>query len=1230
MVRHNHRFLKLALSSCLLLMEVAPPAVLASQDYSLRQVGLNNTQTNQGLLTLSSLMHTLRLAKRVPEEPGGPFGSEAWNRPRDENPSSIVLDRETLFSEDGLWLQVRYLENLASWAERNGLLSRPAGQVWQAEEMDWFEKALAAAPVVLELAEPISVETLRQAQEAFGLPYLLDPRLFVQAGEVESVEETALPYPAFGTEPWHVGPEPQVGAPAESDAVETDQKTGESRSWWDGTKLRLAIAAYLVDLFLDQVLPWRKNPESVWNRDYPLGINLWALGPLFNQDALSIYRRESALLGNPGIDETLRVIFGKLSYEAVRLDEAVAFFRFGKIVPYTMVYTPEAPSGGLDYSIRLKKRPGNTAAGTPASPVIMESITEAMAERMREELKIEELKREYAAKRRTLWVVPKYFGGMLPAVLLGQEFDLPVIPFTKYPLPNGMKALMTEEKHNPQGSLERYYRVVGIRPGDGVLLVDDERTTGQTHVDAAELLNESGISVEGVIVFLEATEAGAERMRHAGVKSIALHQTTHDMREEKQVERPEQIPWDPLPVVQSEITADTPTRELPLTTFIANQFWKSGNRERLLLDHALMGRSVPLYPEDYRHVTASLANQIRESVENWDERVRQILQSGGSVYVLGMAPDGIIASLGVAMQLRLPVTVMMDRSAPRNFPVIHFTAADTRDRSVAGLREGDAVIIVGGNLDNDETVVLSETLRQQDIDVLAIAGVTGRGPQLVDVQGAAIPVVYTQDYSSFGESVFSPAADADGLIPVLSDPAVLDFIRWIDENKTSTFINIEVDARSWIAERATQLSETALAALKGFDYVLRAEGVPFVVFRPDGRDPFAVRLFDPRKSDDLKSIMQVTLAPGDDRILQVVTIEELYRYWLQHMIRYHELEQPFADYTEIPFFESLMQGTTIRAHGLTLTVLDVLGAGNEAKVYDVADQNGVRYPLRVGRKDVARDAQKWREITKQMGEDLHDDSGRVHFIRYLSYDPHWNSVLMERIPGDPVPFEYAYLTSGSLDAEKLYEGVELLQLAAAHLGAVMEKHRFVFGGYTPKNLVVTEIDGQEHIYLIDPKYPFDPEMIELNDMFWLGKMLYWASTGSKFPISSYFNLERPEDFQLIGDRYPTEVPYKDYVPESLKQFIKRAVFASSPWFSGFTEMAQQLAHVLEDIQQRLAAEVADSQLPGRWQVKRQGSAVVAEIEDELAVLFEDVAVPEAESDELNEMVQAYQAAVISA
>jgi adenine/guanine phosphoribosyltransferase-like PRPP-binding protein len=113
------------------------------------------------------------------------------------------------------------------------------------------------------------------------------------------------------------------------------------------------------------------------------------------------------------------------------------------------------------------------------------------------------------------WIVGFPEGGLVPAFAFGLRTGLPVILATRLALERP-GAVTFEEPHSSLGTTHRLY---GLRPGDRVVIIEDEVTTGRTIVNAVRALRRAGVAVEdaGTLLALDAASMWeamrAERIR---------------------------------------------------------------------------------------------------------------------------------------------------------------------------------------------------------------------------------------------------------------------------------------------------------------------------------------------------------------------------------------------------------------------------------------------------------------------------------------------------------------------------------------------------------------------------------------------------------------------------------------------------------------------------------------------------------------------------------------------
>ena len=188
---NNRFFLRTLSAACAVLLAVpsVPLPAFAAQFRSISSlIALHSAEgsANQQLFALQNLIGTLHAVKKFPEGKEGPFSEAVWKREPIGEPDVIEVTRELLQSEDGLWLQVMYLERLVGWAIAQGYVEQQ-GNVWTATTADWFERALETAPVVLQAVD-FDPSLLQRDSSLFGGAPVLDPRAFNAPADTELPE----------------------------------------------------------------------------------------------------------------------------------------------------------------------------------------------------------------------------------------------------------------------------------------------------------------------------------------------------------------------------------------------------------------------------------------------------------------------------------------------------------------------------------------------------------------------------------------------------------------------------------------------------------------------------------------------------------------------------------------------------------------------------------------------------------------------------------------------------------------------------------------------------------------------------------------------------------------------------------------------------------------------------------------------------------------------------------
>ena len=108
-------------------------------------------------------------------------------------------------------------------------------------------------------------------------------------------------------------------------------------------------------------------------------------------------------------------------------------------------------------------------------------------------------------------------GGLVPAFAFAQVVDRPLILSTRLRLERA-PVISFEEPHSPQGTSHYLY---GLRPGDAVVIIEDEVTTGRTVINAVRALRAAGIRIGQVGVLMAVDNE--PMWRRMAEEDIALH-----------------------------------------------------------------------------------------------------------------------------------------------------------------------------------------------------------------------------------------------------------------------------------------------------------------------------------------------------------------------------------------------------------------------------------------------------------------------------------------------------------------------------------------------------------------------------------------------------------------------------------------------------------------------------------------------------------------------------------
>lgn len=108
-------------------------------------------------------------------------------------------------------------------------------------------------------------------------------------------------------------------------------------------------------------------------------------------------------------------------------------------------------------------------------------------------------------------------GGILPGVALSLAADLPMRIAWKVHIP--LDSITFREEHAQRPDVFVY----GLRPGDAVLIVDDEATTGATLANLVQALHEAGVQPLGAVVLAQSSsQLSVNRLADLGVPLVSL------------------------------------------------------------------------------------------------------------------------------------------------------------------------------------------------------------------------------------------------------------------------------------------------------------------------------------------------------------------------------------------------------------------------------------------------------------------------------------------------------------------------------------------------------------------------------------------------------------------------------------------------------------------------------------------------------------------------------------
>jgi len=109
-------------------------------------------------------------------------------------------------------------------------------------------------------------------------------------------------------------------------------------------------------------------------------------------------------------------------------------------------------------------------------------------------------------------------GGLVPAFAFAEAVNLPVVLGSIWK-PAIAGIISFEEEHNPAGRTGKH--IVGLRPGDCVIVIEDELTSGRTLINCVRAMRAAGIRCDQVGAIYAADDASLRARIEA--EGLALH-----------------------------------------------------------------------------------------------------------------------------------------------------------------------------------------------------------------------------------------------------------------------------------------------------------------------------------------------------------------------------------------------------------------------------------------------------------------------------------------------------------------------------------------------------------------------------------------------------------------------------------------------------------------------------------------------------------------------------------
>jgi adenine/guanine phosphoribosyltransferase-like PRPP-binding protein len=437
-----------------------------------------------------------------------------------------------------------------------------------------------------------------------------------------------------------------------------------------------------------------------------------------NEYALAAIQREAELFETENIEWMLRSILGKTSNESLVNEEILGFCRDGIVSPTIMLYQCVLRPGDLKHSQRLKKDLPIRAVNRAYAPLVGGAIVEQFVNELNQKYDLQTIIAKYKRQGKKLAVIGKGHGGLILGVLVAERLKLPFLPLTKTPFDfknTGNKFwIHPEEPHLPKDSPILLSNML-IEPNIGVIIIDDEATSGSVHRNTIIELRRHNVTTELVAVLLKASDRSKAEMEKLGVPLYFMSES--ETNDDEPLTHPEFIHFCDLPISKESFEAgedqihDVQFLEYPLKDV-----------DGYFLDHSLRGMTMELEPTHFNGAKR-LAKEKLGNIVDLKKARHEANERGRSLFVVGTTPSGLHTALAVSIATNLPLVASSTRPEPIGIEdVVNYIGLDGYTYSIFGLTPGDSVVLITGELsDGEEQRRIIKALRDSEVRIVAHA-----------------------------------------------------------------------------------------------------------------------------------------------------------------------------------------------------------------------------------------------------------------------------------------------------------------------------------------------------------------------------------------------------------------------------------------------------------------------------------------------------------------------------